>query len=630
MQFIKSFVFAVGGAVCALFDWTMWLVLMSLEVALVNLSMIVTDPNNYSTILNPMGAANWFMLTTYFKHLWVAVLLVAVLNMFLTYRRTTIHMIPPHFKNDFERAQAFSFRARDYSKDFLSQPGFTSESLRAGSQILPNIGLVRGCLHVASDSGATVGFAQVFNGYVVMPEHVLTTAVDGFLVGPNGGSVAINPSSYELIKTDVVAMPLTDIMRRKLEVEDATVKHCFRNGSLAQLRTTPLHKDGKLVSSGHIVTGKVQPNDIFGMVSFSGSTRAGFSGAGYYVDGNLVAMHLCGGLNNLGVSAGFLSLVVEKPEAEVDSYEWLMKSADMQGGFEWDFTHDPSLVRIRDVNNRFHEVDLDFAPSEFTRKLKGYERSPGLRDADRNLYGNGYEPEAKVAYDHQIMQTGYLKDPSAVPFDVMEAAKLLKRFIEVQDVEDQDDAVEVAQAVRRSQDQAHKSLADQLRELADQLAEPAEEKDSDDVSFLEETSALVAEKKRISERLHEMNIRQMQRKEIKKARKGQSVQKKVELKRSMDEKKDLKKTVDAAALSLQTTVLRKKSADQKKKEKARQQMEDLQMQSQVLQSLLKSQDLTLAAAHQHMVDAMQNTPSTSGVVSSKGKSTKMSKKSGQE
>ncbi|APG75958.1 hypothetical protein 1 [Wenling sobemo-like virus 1] len=614
---IKALAERVLGGVMAVIRFVYVVGVFALQVAAADVLLVAGDYTNYNTVANLAngnGLYNWLLPTTYFKHLFTALVVVIAGRFMFEFRSTVNALKPPSYDGDADRMKAYTFTVKDFSKDYMRQPGFTSESMRAGSVIHTNLGEVKGCLHVLDNNSKTVGFAQVVKGHIVMPEHVLMAADGGRLCGPYGGLVALNPKMFELVKTDVVVCPLVESHRKILAVKDADFRPSFRNGAFAQMRTTPLmDPDAHMVKPGCVVQGKVQPNDMFGMVSFSGSTRPGMSGGGYYVDGALVAMHLCGGLSNMGVSMGFVMESVARPEADLDTYEWLMKSAEYEDGFEWDNTHDPSLVIVKDVNNRYHEVDLDYAPAEFYDVLGMRKPKVGVRNRGIDYSNKDYEPEAKVGYDHQIMKTGYLKDPSSLPKEMLPVGTRLRAFVEEEDVEDQDDPVQIDDAFQRARDRLHDYFKNLIAELAADVARPSKEEAAINVEpFLEESRALVEQKGKISRRLQEINTVMHGAKKAQKVGKTQLLASKTQTLEEMRQAKEMKKHADAATQLLRTNDLKKKSKNARQNAKRKEQVDQMRLtQDYLMEQLQQKTGQTANDLHQQMLDAMRARPSTS-------------------
>nr|UGO57170.1 MAG: hypothetical protein 1 [Riboviria sp.] len=112
-------------------------------------------------------------------------------------------------------------------------------------------------------------------------------------------------------------------------------------------------------------TGYVRHSPVFGHVEYTGTTKKGYSGAGYTVGKNLVGIHTHGGTVNGGYDITFVWAMLKyfrekKPEAlDSDTAKWLETQKKNKARFVVDSQwQDLDEVRIR-VNGRYHIVARD-------------------------------------------------------------------------------------------------------------------------------------------------------------------------------------------------------------------------------------------------------------------------------
>lgn len=107
----------------------------------------------------------------------------------------------------------------------------------------------------------------------------------------------------------------------------------------------------------------------FGVLQYSGSTRPGFSGATYVVDGRVVAMHLAGGCNNLAYAATYLANMVRRNEDSAD--EVLKRMMGYEDEIEYDeVTPDEVQVHYRGLYYMYDRDDFFRALNSRSRVVK--------------------------------------------------------------------------------------------------------------------------------------------------------------------------------------------------------------------------------------------------------------------
>lgn len=95
----------------------------------------------------------------------------------------------------------------------------------------------------------------------------------------------------------------------------------------------------------------------FGVLQYRGSTRGGFSGATYVVDGRVVGMHLAGGVENLCYAATYLANRVKREEDSAD--EVLRRMLGTEEDVEYDeVTPDEVQVHYRGLYYMYDKDDF--------------------------------------------------------------------------------------------------------------------------------------------------------------------------------------------------------------------------------------------------------------------------------
>lgn len=150
-----------------------------------------------------------------------------------------------------------------------------------------------------------VGFAcRVRSDILVLPKHVYKHLSANILItSASGKQIAIaKPPCLDSRHIDVVYMPFEESQASFLGVTIATIKYGENFVSIIG------EKDGKTVRSTG-TTSPMDPKVNHMMVTYTGSTDRGFSGAAYFANSSdMYAMHVGGSENqaNYGISANFM------------------------------------------------------------------------------------------------------------------------------------------------------------------------------------------------------------------------------------------------------------------------------------------------------------------------------------
>nr|QRW42558.1 MAG: putative serine protease [Culex-associated Luteo-like virus] len=129
--------------------------------------------------------------------------------------------------------------------------------------------------------------------------------------------------------------------------------------STARLVATMPAKIQASVNDGlQLTQGSVSKLPVFGYVSYSGSTWPGFSGAPYYVNNQVYAMHVGSGGVNLGISSSYIRALLRME----DSYDFVLqdiKATARQRKFKARVSPTDPLERLVEHNGRMYVFDRE-------------------------------------------------------------------------------------------------------------------------------------------------------------------------------------------------------------------------------------------------------------------------------
>lgn len=215
--------------------------------------------------------------------------------------------------------------------------------------------------YTRSGKFAVIGSALRVDDFLVMPDHV-RCAVEGDLELRSGGGATYtltrdNVDKMETIDTDLVAFEPDARLFSALGMTKPTFLQTLPEGRGAFCQIVGCLSRG--------TTGYVRHSPVFGHVEYTGTTKKGYSGAGYTVGKNLVGIHTHGGTVNGGYDITFVWAMLKyfrekKPEAlDSDTAKWLETQKKNKARFVVDSQwQDLDEVRIR-VNGRYHIVARD-------------------------------------------------------------------------------------------------------------------------------------------------------------------------------------------------------------------------------------------------------------------------------
>lgn len=167
----------------------------------------------------------------------------------------------------------------------------------------------------------------IVNGenFLILPDHVLAAADNGDTEVQVKGQQGFKPLTYVQddlldLATDLIAIRVSENYCNQVGLPKAPI------GALTE---RPAGQMVKIVGPAKRGTmGMLSHSALFGYTVYQATTLPGYSGAGYYEGARLLAIHLAGGKDNLGVSASYAYMRLKstlKVEDE-DSYEWLHRA----------------------------------------------------------------------------------------------------------------------------------------------------------------------------------------------------------------------------------------------------------------------------------------------------------------
>lgn len=262
----------------------------------------------------------------------------------------------------------------------LSQ--YTAESVRVGSDemVLTVPRFQCGIMIKNGDNFVVHGSAVRFPGnYLVAPDHVLSENVEKFAKGTQS-SISLKGLDRVLLAADLVAIKLTANQFSKIGLAEAKVTLLPRQGVMATI--TSFSQRGTCARLRH-------NKQLFGMVTYEGTTMQGYSGCAY-TDGNYcLGVHQHGGAINGGFNASYIYamlLRMDKTKNE-DSAEWLTSYAKEQGALSYkDYGLDE--IMLMEETGKYHILTKDAIREVFGNdyadadgKLRLRKKGPGYNDA---------------------------------------------------------------------------------------------------------------------------------------------------------------------------------------------------------------------------------------------------------
>lgn len=249
-----------------------------------------------------------------------------------------------------------------------------AESRVIGSEETPLQHKTGELLVLDADKRAVGKAARIFD-VLVLPEHVLCTALQeggkAYVAGTNlRQTIELQSDQTEHLCADIVGIKLSQSDWANLGAPKVRI------GCLASPLTTTV--TGCLAKG---TTGRLSNffDAGFGMVRYSGTTLAGYSGALYCNGSTAYGMHLTGGTHNLGVAMDYLRCLVKSKWEEVldeaKNYKYDYDMEDGNEGSTYGFFNTLVKGGKRRDGVRVDRVDLDeihlFAEGKYQVVNKG-------------------------------------------------------------------------------------------------------------------------------------------------------------------------------------------------------------------------------------------------------------------
>lgn len=209
-----------------------------------------------------------------------------------------------------------------------------------------------------------LGHANRIAGHLVTNFHVLQAAsVDTLdLVVLRPGKEAyitpLNQFQFELVQDcdDIVAADLSKVKAAIPGLKEASIKHVHG--------FQPVYIATDFPENNASSSGLRNHPESWGMVVYEGSTRPGFSGAGYCHGNSLFGIHSHGGIHNVGYSASYVALKIKKPESS-DYYalrDMLDRSRDKN--YTTRRAHNPDEIEVQFQGRYFIIEDVEYQELE--------------------------------------------------------------------------------------------------------------------------------------------------------------------------------------------------------------------------------------------------------------------------
>lgn len=233
---------------------------------------------------------------------------------------------------------------------------------------------------VGETSRKLIGHGYRYENHLVMPAHVLGEFPSRLMIA----TVETGPKGLEYGSL----IPVADFEWRTI-MADVAVAHLgakqipkLKKAIIAPYWGKPLVSISTGFKSDNSSVG-IMKEFSFGILEYTGSTRAGFSGSTYLLENKVVAMHLGGGVANLAVSASYLANLIKANESsDVAALKRAMKRA-RKNEISWATTGDPDMIEVC-IRGRYFRVEMDDFDEAYYDQYQDaydYSNSQGPRDA---------------------------------------------------------------------------------------------------------------------------------------------------------------------------------------------------------------------------------------------------------
>lgn len=151
-----------------------------------------------------------------------------------------------------------------------------------------------------------------------------------------------------------------------IELDQAQVSRLAASSAKLAL-SVPAKQWVRVISSGRMTFGHLEPIEAMGMLRYEGSTVRGFSGAPYHVNKLVYGVHVGAGTKqNFGFSASYLAALIRRYadpniSCQEDSAEYLLGQFRRYGMDSFDYEiapNDPRSYTV-EVGGSFHNIDAE-------------------------------------------------------------------------------------------------------------------------------------------------------------------------------------------------------------------------------------------------------------------------------
>lgn len=190
-------------------------------------------------------------------------------------------------------------------------------------------------------------------GKLITAAHVVEYA-EVTMIKNERGSIEIPIDRWERLHetVDLVCCTMTEQERSRSNLSLAKLAKVGVQGKMRMPVEVQCIAEGRSEKS----FGFISRNDAFGMVSYSGSTKLGFSGAPYYLNKTVFGIHVAAESTNVGYEASFIAMLLARHSnlKLEDSADWLIDQAMRDDDYGHDWDGDRFAFRI---NGRYFDGD---------------------------------------------------------------------------------------------------------------------------------------------------------------------------------------------------------------------------------------------------------------------------------
>lgn len=222
-----------------------------------------------------------------------------------------------------------------------------------------------------------LGGAIRYGSWLVGPDHVLSeVGGDVMMIRGKQGTVPIVGKERVSLCTDMVAIRLTDTEWSSTGVKSAKLGY-LENSMLASI----------CGPGGKGTTGSIRNDNILGLLEYSGTTLAGYSGCGYFVGNQCMGIHQRGGQVNGGVALAYIDMLLQAVDGVKQESDYLIR-----------FLKSGRKFRFRTSPGDPSELEIEAGGKYVTKSYDDVAEMIGNENLQQAL-GSGYYQSGK-RFDH--------------------------------------------------------------------------------------------------------------------------------------------------------------------------------------------------------------------------------------